>query len=684
MGEPRRSARTNKGLHSGRDLLEVYYSNLDDPHISKKAKLDDDEDHLTLVEITTPAETVRCLPCGTTDANYDEETDEGGLMIECENCTTWQHAKCMGYDGKRRVPKVYLCNMCIKIEGRGPANSTNSSSLASSAKSAESSFSQNVKNTSASASSAKSPRKKVSSVALLKKLKISSAAQKTRDYAVKALLNVILKANPDMKDNDEWASTIEAAIFESLQSTDKKYIDKSRAIMALVKKPVVFNRLLNREITADQLTTLPVEDIDPDLKHYAEKVRQELIRRSVLVVEDDQSQRVRRTHKGEEIVESIVDEGVEQNLNIVPSNIVRENANEKDQSSRNTIYSGQSNTYQYQGDDYDDVTVNVEGQEKEADKSHSSEAADDSSDDDMDLILERKSRSPEQAPTRSVTTQPKTRYPSSISKMLWSGELELPEVGSASVEAEFLSCPDYKDPNDSTSLALHNKAMRICKDLIDKPKIFIQGRLDRARADPYVEKIKPSRDLFWVKLVGSRADENFEKLFSYFLTRSKVGVVSSKSPFVKDTYIYAFDGNAPLEFDLPANDQTGLFVLFVVKKGYLPAVKSILKNSVSLPQEKPSSVSLHSILSKLEDTGSSPIPQPRSGHLPPKPQSDNQPQRHCPPVRGMQTIQDMEGLPSGSGLTREQLSYFGDMMSQNGLANGGPQTLLNVLQRNSR
>ena len=33
-------------------------------------------------------------------------------MVQCDQCKTWQHAKCMGYKTKRSIPNIHKCDVC--------------------------------------------------------------------------------------------------------------------------------------------------------------------------------------------------------------------------------------------------------------------------------------------------------------------------------------------------------------------------------------------------------------------------------------------------------------------------------------------------------------------------------------------------------------------------------------------
>lgn len=62
-------------------------------------------------------DSVRCPVCGTNDENYDAEHDLNGDMVQCDNCNTWQHIKCMtgGQDSIDRMLNKdgkYFCDQC--------------------------------------------------------------------------------------------------------------------------------------------------------------------------------------------------------------------------------------------------------------------------------------------------------------------------------------------------------------------------------------------------------------------------------------------------------------------------------------------------------------------------------------------------------------------------------------------
>lgn len=654
MSGPRRSTRANKGQHS-RDALDLYYApeteavgqTEDQDHKRRKTEASSAQDDLDYQPqtATTPAsipasttsaaeanadtstekntaagataeaaphspsgsepdvEEVRCDPCGTTSANYNEETDNRGVMIECEKCQTWQHAKCMGYRYQKAIPKSYLCNRCQR----------------------------------------KSPAK-----------------DKTRVSVCKALYNVVVKhkdvaALASDEDAYRLAERMEEAIYVWSGTTDKKYIDKSRSVMALVKKPAVLAKAALGSLPMASLALLPPEEIDAELKDYAEKVRQELIRRSVLTVEEDAGQRIRRTHKGEEIVEtsnSHTDDAY--NVSLVGRRVDHRKF-DKDPSPSVIVPSSTQgpNIYLLHHEDEEEHVGEADGADDDAGTTtnaplatgKSGDAGD--SDDELDFILNRKSPAPEPAPEPAPKVEP--MLPPVMPKKFWSGNIEFPDFASFEATAEFVGCTKYQTPKDVTTAGFHNRAMRICKELLEKPKYLIEGRLDRSRADPYLAQIVSSRDLYLVQLVDATHNPDYEKLFEYLLSRSKVGVLSNRATFVKDAYVFAVDGTPPPYMDFGPLSRS-LYALFVVKKDYVPVGKSILKKSLP-PQPAAGVNNLNSILSKLESGLSPQVSAPTA------PQNFN-----------------------GADLNSHQVQYLTELVNQNPHVQHNPQALLNLIQ----
>lgn len=700
--EIRRSSRTTKGKHTGRAETDVYYvaqDGAEGPALKKARKTDDsvnlNDVHKHDDKSAENEGQVRCDGCETTDENYDEETDEGGMMIECEHCQTWQHARCMGYATKKQIPKVYLCNRCEETETKDEGKKSPQNEVKSEVKESTPEVKSELK------SEPKSESKPVAQpvvqpVAVKTPVLTAKAAQqaKTRANVAKALVNVIVRANSGLCEAEKWGQLLEEALYTWAGATDKKYIEKSRSVMALVKKPAVLARLISHELSPADFTLLPVEDIDPDLKNYAEKVRQELIRRSVLTVNDDLSQRIRRTHKGEEVVETKNDEN---NDDVGVSLMARHVDHRKFKSeaaptesmvvvtpSGNNHNLLTSNLYQLGDDDdeYDhepvhadgDGETNENGNENGEDHGAGNDALDGVSDDELDFILKAKTPKktapisvPKPAPVKKAAAP---ALPPTMPTEFWAGEIVFPDVATFGVLADFVACTNYQRPKDNITASFHNKAVRVCKELLERRVYLIEGRLDRSRADPYLEQIVKSRDLYLVKL--RKEDPSYSKVYDYLRARNKVGVLSDRASMVKDAYLFALSHDAPSYMDF-ATVGEGLYVLFSVKKDYVPVGKSILKKLRVAP--KPSlgaGANLDNILLKLEGSmanGNGIVPGPGPAHLP------QRPHQYAPPVPAQ-----VPGPNMPTQLSQDQMSYLSSIVQQNPHVQSDPQALLNLLQ----
>ncbi|EPX71566.1 histone deacetylase complex subunit Cti6 [Schizosaccharomyces octosporus yFS286] len=77
-------------------------------------------------ESSKGSEITRCV-CGIED--NDDESSDGGLYIQCDQCSVWQHGHCVGFQEESDVPDVYFCEVCrpelhkLYQRGRGPKQS---------------------------------------------------------------------------------------------------------------------------------------------------------------------------------------------------------------------------------------------------------------------------------------------------------------------------------------------------------------------------------------------------------------------------------------------------------------------------------------------------------------------------------------------------------------------------------
>lgn len=645
MEEPRRSSRANKGQHSHRSLDELIEEERD-PQTKKRApstSTSDSNKRLKTDDEEYGEGDVKCTPCGTDKNNYDEENDAGGMMIECESCKTWQHAKCMGYNTAKQIPNHYNCNDCqnpkAEVQNVNPV----------------------AKSTVPKATPKTIVKPKKNVVEAVKDVTRKRVAKAFYDVLKKILLQIETPLPEDFNQettSNTWAFDLELVVFTWAGSqTNKKYIDKSRSLMVSIKKPAVIKRILEKDLSFDDLVNLSPEEIDEDLKKYADKVRQESIRRSVLTVDDSQGQRIRRTHRGEELVESSNNQSDDVNVNIMTRNIDHRRFKEDSPSEREIIKDTHTQpTYNYVQEDDDDEEQKDEHTEdiehnKENDESESL------SDDELTFILKDKKKTV--SPPQQVQTpkEPVTHLPPVSSAKVWQGQLNFPEFASFGAKGEYFTCSTYKEPVDINSIIAFNRQIKICNEILAKSSYSIEGRLDRGRADAYLDKITATRDLFLVQVTPSNDNVDFDRVYGYLTDKKKVGVLSDKPGFVKDSYLLPIDGtsdNLPgyLSALSKVKGKKGLFALYVVKKDYTPSNPSILKKtptSYTAPQV-PSTDDLKSILKKL----GGPSAPARVAEVP-------------------------QGLPSG--LTADQLSLLSGLIQQNPHVQQDPQALIQLLQQ---
>ena len=50
--------------------------------------------------------------CGVCREEYEEETPEEELWIECSTCMLWFHADCVGINPSK-IPEVFICQCCL-------------------------------------------------------------------------------------------------------------------------------------------------------------------------------------------------------------------------------------------------------------------------------------------------------------------------------------------------------------------------------------------------------------------------------------------------------------------------------------------------------------------------------------------------------------------------------------------
>lgn len=56
-------------------------------------------------------EVTRCI-CGNVDVKIEEDVEDTGLFVQCDNCLVWQHGYCVGLLHDDQMPETYHCELC--------------------------------------------------------------------------------------------------------------------------------------------------------------------------------------------------------------------------------------------------------------------------------------------------------------------------------------------------------------------------------------------------------------------------------------------------------------------------------------------------------------------------------------------------------------------------------------------
>ncbi|KAK6201274.1 uncharacterized protein RJT21DRAFT_34186 [Scheffersomyces amazonensis] len=571
MAGTRRSSRANKGQHTKRLLDEVYEvttqsdsENEGDKDIKEigyrkkkirraggKEEVDEEyqesEDNKKTPQ--TEESEVRCTPCGTDNSNYDEENDKGGTFVLCEKCNTWQHARCMGYRTSKDIPEKHICNICL------------------------------------------AELKKVdSSLIIREKLKDDhrvSTALAFYNYFKKSFPADYDKSNEEKeKQASDWALEIEDIIFTTYAA--KLYIAEGRRILFLLKK-YFMKDILKGTITLDQVVKKTPKEINQEIERV-EALNHSNIK-NIILTENDSRDIIRRTHKGDIIREnenesqdsidiSIATKKVDHRRFSVDENEIttkpRIVADTEQVSAYNNINprleeddEDEENAYEEQVEEDNDENTESTKDETSRQNSTESKSSVESSDlEHVNDIIDDKALDQiiGHEPEIPIKTAP-----------IWKGTIKFPDF------AEFQGSASYytstRSKNLSTSIA-------ICSDIFTNSTYTVMGRLDRSTADGYLDKIMKSRDLYFVEIKSIYDDDaDFSRLYSYLLIQNKVGVLSGKPSFVKDSYLVPIDfrdSRMPRYIREHKKDmRIGLFAIFVVKSEYVPRVPQVTTTSTT-------------------------------------------------------------------------------------------------------
>lgn len=408
----RRSARANKGVHSGHADVVSWSNNYNDNN-------DDNQNlnrQLQPFYVPIPNESVRCLVCNTTDDNYDEDNDPNGAMVECDKCQTWQHVKCMfGKDAEEDdVPDDYLCDVCLPekyqhlkkkisyrkyLKDRGITiadeyNDNDNDEEDYNDKNVDRDDYEDVvkehmvngkveplkrklvtrqqpqqqlkkvktssptSSSSSSGSRSKSKSKSNNNNITLRPKIVNNFKIKLQELIPKDVDNEILNGNSIDELSLKWAKILEDGLFNKYPNN---YIERSRMLLLNLKISKLVERVINGEFKIEELPNLSKDDmLTKEMKEQADLVKRDAINK--VVIKQDVQPIIKHTHKGEEI---IGDSEFQFDINDKREKEVENMKEEVNNDERDDIQT--TNDYSVEDYDKDDNKINYNNENYESD-----------------------------------------------------------------------------------------------------------------------------------------------------------------------------------------------------------------------------------------------------------------------------------------------------------------------------
>lgn len=654
MSEIRRSSRSTKGRNTRLEREAAHELQLESENSRKKRKVSNTgsgraspaKAHKKISRASTKAEPktetqdseINCS-CGMTEVDEEDER----IMAECEKCLKWQHVACMfGVEDASAVPDGYLCHECQNENGRGsvdnPEEEDESETKPRQRKSRSVDDDDEFDNNNDSSEHEQASQAKKAAPRTIPALEKKN---KVRGSVAKALCGIFInqafpeaskrgdakldKTQIDAK-SEQLALDIEQSLYERLAPKNQKdvgakYREKYRALAFNLKdekNPDLRRRVLSGELGPAHIVELSTEEmLNPELQKLRETVRKESIRETVL--KPDDMPRVKRTHKGEEMVEG--DEGKydeEQFFGVVG----RENDEERSERDRHRGRHSPSIADQIVSPTAPESTVSslanagpsvsiedaAGGVPPRKPKRDPWDTADDvlaspQHSDGSGFGLSGESSGEEESDNefagiigdnetehKGISLEPPAKTEgSTMSFNPWAGQLVMHEVASAQCSSFHLN-----------SLGTSVSPDRLWPAIIPgRAPLVIEGRLSADKAIAYLHSVRASKDIITMVILPEPASlQQYETLFAYFHARGRFGVMHrAMASVVKDAYLIPVSSMGPipdyLGLDPSQCDSLGqmcaqrdlLLGVFVVNKGLSVAPSPVQPAAQSALQE---------------------------------------------------------------------------------------------------
>lgn len=344
---------------------------------------------------------------------------------------------------------------------------------------------------------------------------------------------------------------------------EKAYGDQGRKLAANLKtNQDLCDRLLLQKLTPSSFAIMTVDEMaSKELKKQISEMKARADKQSILISDD--GPRIRRTHKGEEVIEDGSSAPVDDMPSVRRRSMMDPNGNMGGRSRENSVGDG-GNELPQDIDDYrsqDDIrgqattdaplSLNTSGSPPPVSKQSNQTGNFDinkiyssvqspttvqhtrkpsiniptkegnTEDPDIDRMLDDGNESPPYSPAE-FDPDP---------SIVWRGHMHMNTVASFPAVGRHVAGADLGSIDPKVSFS----------ELIP-PKLSVAGRIEEDKANEYLCSLRYSgpSDIVIVALTpsGEAAQEDFNKLYDYFSSRKKYGVVGNKSfANVRDTYL---------------------------------------------------------------------------------------------------------------------------------------------------
>lgn len=363
----------------------------------------------------------------------------------------------------------------------------------------------------------------------------------------KSLLHSIQQQDDKLKASKEGLSiekravrlaiAIERAVHDNAQP---EYIKQCRSLAANLKSNLDLTaRLLTGTLTPPMLAVMTSDELQTDkMQQETAAAKERSVRQSVIGIDDTQGPRIRKTHKGDELV----DDGSEV-ATLPQRQVPKTGSASRVQQSHSRKSSG--DVQQSSANSFDIKKV-MDGVNKSPTVAHGRRPSAPApaqvpiEDADVDRLLEDDGpASPPYSPADEEVDP----------NVVWRGQLSMPATADFKVNAKHIAGANLL------------KTLDIPYTSLLPDKLVVGGRIAITSATEYLCSLRwsPVMDLVTVSLEPAREEgkQDFNRLFDYFMSKERWAVVGDKRHAnVKDTYLIpvpAGTGNQP-EFLLNLED----------------------------------------------------------------------------------------------------------------------------------